>query len=532
MALLFIVGYTALGLSGCGSSGNDSEFVVTTAPQTPNTGSLTFNFVAAQEPFVVDAGTAQLRFDFYDNAGALGDPVVSATVAFQPSITIEGLITSIRSVKITGLDADGIPIFTIVQAVTVVGGQNTVVEGLTDPTPVTLLNLALVGANSIDGVPLDGVNLEVNGTGQVYLLALFSDDTVMVVSDAATYSNDPNDPDSASIVQIGQFGELRGLSPGSTSLIAEFGGQTLTIPVTVETALNETFSEIVFASPSPLTIPEGTSAVASVDGIRESDGFVFGINPASPNLSYEISGDAGITVDDSGLVTVADLTPGGSEATLTATYQNADGSTVSSTLQIVVSGAAGVDSITAGVTQTNLYTGVPILTSQVTIQEALTDQTTQAGDPSNYDFTVDDESVASVSTAGVITAVGPGVATITATSKTNPSITDAVTVTVENASVAEVNIEPPSPGIPAGQSLSFELTATLNNAASTQIDVTSLAGFSLSDPSGTGITVADNVVTVAGGTTPGTQATVTGSFDPDGPGALNPSTSSTLITTL
>jgi hypothetical protein len=529
---IFLFFVTTLGLTGCGDSGNNAEFVVTNPPAQANTGDLTFNFVTAQEAFTVDSDTARLRFRFYENAGALGEPVVDTTVNFQPTITSRGLPTTIQSVRITGLDASGIPLFTIIQQVTVVGGQNTTVAALGDVVPVVLDDLALVSADSVGSPQLEQIDLEVNGTGQVYLLAIYSDGTQVVVGDAATYSNDPADPDSAQILQVGESGQLRGLSPGQTNLIVEFAGQTLTAPVQVEAVLEVTFEAIGFINVDPLTVPAGGAAQASLVGVRASDGFLFGINPANPNLAYSIAGDAGISVTSDGVIIVADVAPGGSQATLTAVYNNANNTTVSASLDIIVSGDAGVDTIAAAASVTNLYTGVPVFTSQINITETLTDGTTRPGNPADYTFISDSPSVATVSAAGVVSPAGAGVAVITATLTNNPLVSATVNITVESASVVEVSIEPPTPSIPAGQSQTFQLLATLSNGAGTEIDVTNISGFALSGAGAASFSVVGSVVSVAGNAVSGTQATVTGSFDPDGAGAFPPATAVTTITAL
>jgi hypothetical protein len=376
------------------------------------------------------------------------------------------------------------------------------------------------------------VVLEVGGTGQVFLLAEFSNGNLVILGNAAQYSNDPNDPDSAAVLQIGTRGELRGLSPGQTNLIAEYAGQSLTIPVEVQAQLQVTFSSINFVNPDPLDVASGSSAQLALTGVRASDNFLFGISSSNTNLTYQVAGDPGISVGPTGLVSVLSTTPGGSQATITATYLNANGTTVSDTLGITVSGEAGVDTITTSVNNTNLFTGVPVFTSQIAIQENLTDGTSAAGDPTNYSYSPDDPTVVSVSNNGVITPVGAGVAVVTVSLNANPTVTDTVTVTVESAAVNTVTIEPPTPSVNPGQSQTFQIIATLSNPASTQIDVTALSGFTLSGAGAGSFSVAENVVTALGTATTGDQATVTGSFDPDGGGALPSFEAATTITTL
>ncbi len=532
--------FTALGLAGCGSSNNNAyggEYVNTNPAAPINVGGLTFNFapqlltqtVDNSGAFDVPAETDELRFAFYENAGAIGEPALTTTAAFNETVTITGLSTSLQSVRVTALDDANIPLVTFTQSVTVVGGEITTVRAIADGVPVTLVDLRLV-SSVITFEELTSVDLEVNGTYQAYLAGLYSDGTIVVLADAATYSNDPNDADGAAIVEVGSLGQLRGLSPGQTNLIVQFQGQTITVPVTVVDVLSVTFSAILIGN-DPITVSAGANQAIAIFGQRSNDGAVFGISPTSANLTLSVAGDAGISVVN-GAIQVAANTPGGSEATLTATYLNSNGTTVSDTSTIVVSGVAGVANVAVSVNRTNLFSGVPVYTSQVAIQETLTDGTTRAGSPADYNFSTDTAGVVTVSADGVATATGAGVVTVTATLATNSAVSGSATITVESASVASVAIEPPTPAIPAGGSQAFTLTATLNNGAASQITVTSLSAFALSGPGAGSFSVLNNIVSANGNAVVGTQATVTGSFDPDGAGPLPVVSAATTVSSI
>lgn len=337
MTLLFI-SFTALGLVGCGSSGNSAEFVATGPAATPTTGDLTFRFQPAavgQTAFVVDAGTARLRFRFYESGNASGEAIDTRNHAFATEVKVENLSSSIRSVKITGLDDNGIPLYTITQSVTVVPGADTVVSASGDPVPVVLSSLSFVPANSTTQAPLSQVSLVVGETAQVFLRATYDDGSVVVVNSAgAEFLNDPADEDSASIFEVSETGFIRALAPGSSAVVARFGGQTLGLPVEVSESLNVNFTDIVFAVDSPLELGAGETAAVPVVGITSSSTAILLASPS--RLTYEVVGSSVFSVAN-GQVTVSPSAAGGEFASVTATYRNANGTTVTTpglTLQV------------------------------------------------------------------------------------------------------------------------------------------------------------------------------------------------------
>lgn len=342
MTLLFI-SFTALGLVGCGSSGNSAEFVATGPAATPTTGGLVFRFqpvAQAQQFFEVDADTSRLRFRFYENANAAGDPIDTRNANFATEVSFSGLSTSIRSVRITGLDQDGVPLYTISQPVTVIAGVDTIVSATGTPVAVSLSRLSLVPANSIDSEPLAQVELEVGGTAQVYLIATYDDGTELIVGDAATYAPEG---ESSELFEVNNFGLLRGLSAGTGVLNVSFGGQSLSITVEVSESLNSTFSSIHFveivnqgvAPVSEVEVEAGETYSTTLVGIRANDGAVLGINPTSIYVSYTIEGSSLIAFNN-GVISVSETAVGGELAVLTAAYSNANGSTVTETLQVTV----------------------------------------------------------------------------------------------------------------------------------------------------------------------------------------------------
>lgn len=335
-----LISFTALGLVGCGSSDSDKYVANNPAPQ-GNTGSLVFLFqpeVANQSPFVVESGVAKLVFRFYSNLTASGDPIDTRNHDFATRIAIENLSTDVRSVRITGFDSQGLPLISIIQQVTVVAGEETVVNATAQVVPVVLQSLSFSPADSTASDSLDGLNLVIGETAQVFLRAIYDDGTVVVVNNAgAEFLNDPADENSANVFEVSSTGSVRALAPGSSAVIARFAGQTLALPVEVSDSQNTTFTEIIiWTSSNPLEIAPGESAPVPVAGLTASGAVVL----ASPSqITYDLQGSPVFTVAN-GVVTVSSAAVGGEMASLAATYQNANGSTTTSqVLQLVVTAA-------------------------------------------------------------------------------------------------------------------------------------------------------------------------------------------------
>jgi trimeric autotransporter adhesin len=117
--------------------------------------------------------------------------------------------------------------------------------------------------------------------------------------------------------------------------------------------------------------------------------------------------------------------------------------------------------------------------------------------------------VASVTSAGLVTGNSPGSATITAAFQAT-SGTSSITVNLGN--VTALRIVPPSGNIIANGSTTLQAFATVTGD-STQVDVSSTATWTVSDPTNYTIIQGDPVTITAGqGVTPGQQVTVTATY--------------------
>ena len=208
-----------------------------------------------------------------------------------------------------------------------------------------------------------------------------------------------------------------------------------------------------------------------------------------------------------------------SRARLSIPFRRASGLTVAACLLVAAcSGSSAVNKSlqSIGVTPSN-----PSLATGTTLQLAAT---ATYSDQSNQDITSlvtwasSDAAVLTISAAGLVTAVTPGTATVTATSG---SLAGSTTVTVTAATLQSIALTPPTPSIAKGTTQQFTATGTYSDN-STQ-DITTQATWSSSDSTiatvsdaagskglGTGVAIGTATVSAAlNGVTGSTSLTVT-----------------------
>lgn len=180
------------------------------------------------------------------------------------------------------------------------------------------------------------------------------------------------------------------------------------------------------------------------------------------------SGDPDVvTVSQIGKVTAKNLPEGKTEYTVSITATAADGSGASKTCMVTVIPKIAVKSIslspsswTGSIGSTTTLTPT-IMPGEATVQDVI--------------WSSDNTAVATVSSYGVVTAIGPGTAVITATAKDNPAVTASCNVTVSDIiPVTSVSISAgPTGTFYVGQQFSFNATIAPNNATNQSIKWTS-----------------------------------------------------------
>jgi uncharacterized protein YjdB len=278
----------------------------------------------------------------------------------------------------------------------------------------------------------DGASLVVGGT--VSLLATPKDASGAALPDRAVIWNSS----APGIATVSPTGMVSGVAPGSATISATSEG------------VSATASIVVTAVPRPIASVAVQPATASI----QVGGTVA--------LTATVKDDAGAVVPD---------------AVVTWTSSNVSVATVS-VVGVVTAHAAGTATISAtsgGQTGNSIISVVPVPVASVTLQPG--SMSLQPGQSTTLTVTTksangavltgrvvtfasSDSGVARVSTAGVVTAVAPGSATITATSE---GVSGTATVAVSIVPVGSVDVQPTSASVVAGQTVS--LTATVRDTA-------------------------------------------------------------------
>ncbi|HET7456371.1 MAG TPA: Ig-like domain-containing protein [Gemmatimonadaceae bacterium] len=327
--------------------------------------------------------------------------------------------------------------------------------------------------------------------------------------------------DAPSIATVSSTGVVRGVAPGTTTIRAESEGKTGTATVTVSpvpaasvTVTPSSASLIVGTTTTltatvkdasgntladrPVTWTTSNAGVATVS----ANGVVTAVAPGTAIVTATREGksdQATITVSPVPVARV-DVTPStatvvvGQTVQLTATPRDASGNalggrtvtwTTSDPLVALVSSAglvtglnAGSVTITAtvdGKQATAIVTVQPVPVGSVTVTP--TSAALAVGGTATFEATVKDPSgntltdrtvtwsssdvnVATVSSSGVVTAVGPGTATITASTGGKSG---QATVTVSQPTVASVDVAPEAATLTTGQTQ--QLVATPRDAS-------------------------------------------------------------------
>jgi uncharacterized protein YjdB len=238
-----------------------------------------------------------------------------------------------------------------------------------------------------------------------------------------------------SVATVDASGVLRGVAPGTTTITGTSEGRTGSATLTVTQAPVAAVS-ITLASANVIA----GSAVQATAQLRDAAGTVL----TGRSVSWASSAPAVASVSSSGVISA--LTVG--TATITATSEGRSGSAVLTVLQ------APVATVLVSPATTALQVG-----QSVVLQATLRDEFQNVLTGRNVSWSSSNGTVASVSSAGRVTALSPGAVTITATSEGRLST---ATVTVSNVAVASVTLSTGSVTIVTGESRT--IIATVRDA--------------------------------------------------------------------
>ncbi len=335
-------------------------------------------------------------------------------------------------------------------------------------------------------------------TQQLTVTGTFSDGTTQnQTSDPATTYVSSN----TGVATVNSTGLVTAVANGSATITATHG--SFSVPSTATVNIPPPVLSSVTVAPASFTLASPGATQQLTVTANYSNGSTQNVTSSA---TYSSNKTSVATVSGTGLVTgVATGT-----ATITASYGGLSGTataTVPPALTGITVAPASFTLITRGATQ------------QLSVTASYSDGTTQ-NVTSTSSYASSNTAVATVSTAGLVTAAGNGTATITATYK-GASSSATATVNIPAATVTGITIAPTSftlTSIGAKQQLSVTAKYSDN---STQ-DVTSSSTYTSSNTSVATVSTAGTVTAVATGS-----ATITASYS-----GFSASSTATVTTTV
>ena len=270
-------------VSGCGDSNND--FVVTGNNNNPGatTGTLTFDFVKAQTPLTVPDTTTEIRFRFFTSTDGTGTPVTTVVRDFAPRISITGVSTSVRSVEVTAIGPNDVPLVEAVVAVNVVAGGEVVVSfANADISNVTLDTLVVTPNNA---------SIDVGETQQFTASANYSNGDSINAVGAQFSVTGP-----ATI--NANTGIATGTGVGNAIVTATLNGESDSASLEVGGGETPVLTNLTI-SPDNASLVEGATLQYTVAGVDQ-----FGQPIAVSGVDWDVaSGTGTATIDATGLLT-------------------------------------------------------------------------------------------------------------------------------------------------------------------------------------------------------------------------------------
>jgi uncharacterized protein YjdB len=305
-------------------------------------------------------------------------------------------------------------------------------------SPVRFLSLLCLatlpfGCRELDVTAVDVTKVEVSPktptlvVGQSVRLAVRLEDATGNTLDRPVTWSSTN----TSVATVAADGTVSAIGPGASTIRASAEGQTDVATVEV---LPRAVASVTISPPSAELAVKGTLQLNAT--VADADGLVL----TDRTVSW-VSGGTGVaTVDGSGLITavavgtatITALSEGRcAQATITVTPQPVATVEIAPTSASVIAGDSVQLQATTRAADGGVLTGRPVT------------------------WSTSDNTVATVASTGLVKAIAPGTASITATSEGQGAT---ATVTVTPKPVASVSVTPPSATLQIGGSL--QLTAT------------------------------------------------------------------------
>lgn len=260
--------------------------------------------------------------------------------------------------------------------------------------------------------------------------------TVNVTAQAAfTTSN-------AKVATVDSTGTVIAVAPGIAVITAQYKALVATLNVTVGLTL-----ESIAATPAPVVLAQGATQQLKITAAFNDRS----MQDVTASATYASSSTAVATVSAAGLVTAVSA----GSATITASYQ---GQTV--TAQITVS-AATLSSIAVTSSANSLAPGA---TAQLTTTVKYSDGSTQAL-TSGVTFTSDNPTVATVSAAGLVTAVAAGNANMTASYQGQTAAVQISVTAFTSSTLSSIAVSSSATSLAPGATAQLTTTGTYSNGS-------------------------------------------------------------------
>jgi uncharacterized protein YjdB len=290
----------------------------------------------------------------------------------------------------------------------------------------TLISLAISPATAV---------IAKGRTQQFSVAGSFSDGSTQDVTGIVAWS-----VSAGSVASVNSTGLLTSSSQGTATLTATSGSISTSALITVSAPALTSLS----ITPSSPSLVKGTSQQLAVSG-SFSDGST---QTVTNSAAWTVSPPTVASVSNSGLLNA--LANG--MATVTATVGSVSGSD-----QITVSSASLTSIVISPVTPT-LISGK---TQQLTATGSYNDGTTQ-DITSKVSWSGSATGIVGVSASGLVTATGPGTATISATSGT---ISSSDKITVTQTTLVSIAITPANVSVPKGETEQLTATGSYNDGS-------------------------------------------------------------------
>jgi uncharacterized protein YjdB len=262
--------------------------------------------------------------------------------------------------------------------------------------------------------------------------------SVLAFDDAGRQLNiDPSDlrwsVSDSKVATVADDGSVTGVRKGSAVVSARVGNKGATASINVLSSPAATIG--VALATSTLEVGQTTQAMADVEDAS-------GATIATPTIAWQSSNPAIATVNSGGLVTA--IARGG--VTISAI---SDSKTGSAALTIA---AKTVASVAVSPNPAAAMQG-----QQVQLTAVAKDAQSAALPSKTFTWQTSNASVATVSASGMVTSVGPGTATITATAD---GVSGSAQFSTTQQAVANIAVSPNSANVTAGQDVQLAVTAT------------------------------------------------------------------------